>query len=71
MSGIAIEDKIVQLIRNGVNTRLREMYDRGESIHINDIIAAARNDDNLAIELIEEAGEKVGKAVAFLKQVSI
>ena len=66
VSGIAIEDKIVRLIRNGVNTRLREMYDRGESIHINDIIAAARNDDNLAIELIEEAGEKVGKAVAFL-----
>ena len=66
VSGIAIEDKIVHLIKNGVNTHLREMYDRGESIHINDIIAAARNDDNLAIELIEEAGEKVGKAVAFL-----
>ena len=66
VSGIAIEDKIVHLIRNGVNTHLREMYDRGESIHINDIINAARNDDNLAIELIEEAGEKVGKAVAFL-----
>lgn len=66
VSGIAIEDKIVHLIKNGVNTCLREMYDRGESIHINDIIAAARNDDNLAIELIEEAGEKVGKAVAFL-----
>lgn len=66
VSGIAIENKIVNLIRNGVNTRLREMYDRGESIHINDIIAAARNDDNLSIELIEEAGEKVGKAVAFL-----
>ena len=66
VSGIAIEDKIVQLIRNGVNTCLREMHDRGESIHINDIIAAAHNDDNLAIELIEEAGEKVGKAVAFL-----
>ena len=66
VSGIAIEDKIVYLIRNGVNTCLREMYDRGESIHINDIIAAARNDDNLAIELIEEAGEKVGQAVAFL-----
>ena len=66
VSGIAIENKIVDLIERGVNTHLREMYDRGESIHINDIIAAARNDDNLAIELIEEAGEKVGKAVAFL-----
>jgi predicted NBD/HSP70 family sugar kinase len=29
-------------------------------------VNAARNDDNLSIELIEEAGEKVGKAVAFL-----
>ena len=66
VSGIALENKIVDLIERGVNTHLREMYDRGESIHINDIIAAARNDDNLAIELIEEAGEKVGKAVAFL-----
>ena len=34
--------------------------------HIDDIITAAKNDDNLSIELIEEAGEKVGKAVAFL-----
>ena len=38
-------------------------YDRGEYARI---IAAAKNDDNLSIELIEEAGEKVGKAVAFL-----
>ena len=66
VSGIALENKIVDLIERGVNTHLREMYDRGESIHINDIISAARNDDNLSIELIEEAGEKVGKAVAFL-----
>ena len=66
VSGIALENKIVDLIERGVNTHLREMYDRGDSIHINDIINAARNDDNLSIELIEEAGEKVGKAVAFL-----
>ena len=66
VSGIALENKIVDLIERGVNTHLRDMYDRGESIHINDIINAARNDDNLSIELIEEAGEKVGKAVAFL-----
>ena len=33
---------------------------------IRDSVNAARNDDNLSIELIEEAGEKVGKAVAFL-----
>ena len=66
VSGIALENKIVDLIERGVNTHLRDMYDRGESIHINDIINAARNDDNLSIELIEEAGEKIGKAVAIL-----
>ncbi len=66
VSGVAIEEKMVELIGKGVNTILREKYDRQESIHIDDIIAAAKNDDNLSIELIEEAGEKVGKAVAFL-----
>ena len=66
VSGIAIEEKLITLIKSGVNTILREKYDRGEQIHINDIIAAAQNDDNLSIELIEEVGEKLGKAVAFL-----
>lgn len=66
VSGVAIENKIRQLIDSGVNTILREKYNRQETIHIDDIIAAAKNDDNLSIELIEEAGEKVGKAVAFL-----
>ncbi len=66
VSGIAIEDKFIRKIESGVNSILRAKYDRGEAIHIDDIIAAARNDDNLSIELIEEAGEKTGKAVAFL-----
>ena len=66
VSGIAIEEKMQHLIESGVNTILKEKYARQESIHIDDIIAAAKNDDNLSIELIEEAGEKVGKAVAFL-----
>ena len=66
ISGIAIEEKMAELVKNGANTILRPKYERNEPIHINDIIAAARNDDNLSIELIEEAGEKAGKAVAFL-----
>lgn len=66
VSGIAIENKIANLIRDGVNTILREKFDRGETIHIDDIIAAAKNDDTLSIELIEEAGEKIGKSIAFL-----
>lgn len=66
VSGMAIEEKMCREIEQGVNTILREQYARQKSIHIDDIIAAAKNDDNLSIELIEEAGEKVGKAVAFL-----
>lgn len=66
ISGIAIEEKMRELVKAGANTILRQRYENNEQIHINDIIAAARNDDNLSIELIEEAGEKAGKAVAFL-----
>ncbi len=66
ISGIAIEEKMRELVKCGANTILRQRYENNEQIHINDIIAAARNDDNLSIELIEEAGEKAGKAVAFL-----
>jgi len=66
ISGIAIEEKMRELVKGGANTILRPKYERNEQIHINDIIAAAQNDDNLSIELIEEAGEKAGKAVAFL-----
>lgn len=66
VSGAAIEKKIVEEIGKGVNTILREKYNRGETIRIDDIINAAKSNDNLSIELIEEAGEKIGKSVAFL-----
>lgn len=66
VSGIALEQKMVGMIRSGVNSILREKVDNEGTVHIDDIIEAARNDDNLSIELIEEAGEKIGKSVAFL-----
>lgn len=66
VSGIAIEKKIVSMIEKGVNTILLKKYESGETIHINDIIEAAKNDDTLSIELIEEAAEKIGKSIAFL-----
>ena len=66
VSGIAIEEKMVGMIHSGVNSILREKVDTEGTVHIDDIIEAARNDDNLSIELIEEAGEKIGKSVAFL-----
>lgn len=66
ISGIAIESKMTARIEEGVNTVLRKQYEEGRQIHIDDIIAAAKNDDTLSIEMIEEAGEKIGKSIAFL-----
>ncbi len=66
ISGVAVEEKIVDMLSHGSNSILREKFEKGENIHINDIIAAAKNDDTLAIELIEEVGEKAGKSIAFL-----
>ncbi len=66
VSGIAIEQKFGRLISQGVNTILREKYNKHEAIHVDEIIDAAKHDDNLSIELIEEVGRKGGKAVAFL-----
>ncbi|MDR2885643.1 MAG: ROK family transcriptional regulator [Rikenellaceae bacterium] len=66
VSGIAIENKLISLVRAGVNTTLRAQAEKQGAVHIYDIIAAAKNDDNLSIELIGEAGEKIGRSVAFL-----
>lgn len=66
VSGIAIENKMMNQIKNGRTTILIDKYQKQHHIHINDIINAAKNDDTLSIELIEEAGEKVGKSIAFL-----
>lgn len=57
---------MIAQIQKGRNTILMEKYNHTGKIHITDIISAARNDDNLSIELIEEAGEKIGKSIAFL-----
>jgi predicted NBD/HSP70 family sugar kinase len=66
VSGIAIENKLIELVRQGVNTTLRSRVEQRGQVHIYDIIGAAKNDDNLSIELIGGAAEKVGRSVAFL-----
>ena len=69
ISGIAIENQMIELINSGVNTILRDKYRSTGTIHIDDIVCAAKNDDNLSIELIEKAGAKVGKSLSFLINV--
>ena len=45
---------------------LSEKYNRGEKIHIEEIIEAAKEEDVLAIEVIEEIGSVLGRAIAGL-----
>ncbi|MFI3328472.1 MAG: ROK family protein [Rikenellaceae bacterium] len=62
VSGVALERKLRSAIDQGVNTILSG----SGSVSVEDIVAAAKRDDNLSIELIAEIGAKVGRAMAYL-----
>lgn len=65
-SGQALKRMVVQKIQEGSTTAISRKHKRPEDIQLEDIIDAALNEDVLAIELIEEVGEKLGKAIATL-----
>ena len=66
VSGIALERQMEEKIRSGRTTLLAEKYRRNGKVFVNDILDAAAHDDVLSIELIEEMGEKAGRAIATL-----
>ncbi len=67
VSGPAIEKKMRNKIASGSSTILcNNGKCKPEEIHLKDIIEAAKKDDMLSIELIEQASEKIGKGVAML-----
>ena len=45
---------------------LSDKYNRGEVIHIEEIIDAVNEEDVLAIEVVEEIGSTLGRAIAGL-----
>jgi predicted NBD/HSP70 family sugar kinase len=53
-------------LKEGSTTQLSQKYDDPEQIRLQDVIDAAQNDDVLAIELIAQVGEKLGKGLAVL-----
>lgn len=65
-SGIALENMFVQRVSAGEASVLSEKWSRGEEILLYDIIGAANNDDVLAISLISEVAEKLGRGVGVL-----
>lgn len=65
-SGIALETHFTQSLAGGASSILTDKYQRGEHITMADIIAAAGNDDVLAIDLITSIGEKLGRGISVL-----
>lgn len=63
-SGWALVSKVKERILNGSSSILRPKLNEG--ISLKDIIDAVAEDDMLAIELIAELGEKLGKGIAVL-----
>lgn len=66
-SGIALLRNFGEKLREGVSSAIVTQHGiKPEEITLEDIVHAANNDDMLAIELIAEVGEKLGKGIAML-----
>lgn len=56
----------MEKLKEGRTSTLSEKYNRGEEIHMEEILAAVNEEDVLAIEVIEEIGTTLGRAIAGL-----
>ena len=65
-SGQAITRLFKERLTQGAGSIVTNKRENLDDIKLDDIIEAANNDDTLAIELITEAGEKIGKGMATL-----
>lgn len=66
-SGIALLRNFGQKLKEGVSSVIvTQQGIKPEEVTLDDIVQAANNDDMLAIELIAEVGEKLGKGIAML-----
>ncbi|MGV3766379.1 MAG: ROK family protein [Chitinophagaceae bacterium] len=65
-SGDALTKKFQAKMKEGFSTVVSRKHKKPEDVQLEDIIQAAMNDDVLAIELIAEIGEKLGRGIALL-----
>lgn len=65
-SGLALENMFIEKLEEGSISSLSERYKNEEEISLEDILDAANNEDVLAIELIAQIGEKMGRGIASL-----
>lgn len=65
-SGNALVRNFKEKIKNGSTSQLTKKYEDIDKIKLQDVIDAAQKEDVLAIELIAQVGEKIGKGLAVL-----
>ena len=65
-SGSALHRKFLEKLKEGRASLLSDKYNSGEDISLDDIIEALLDEDVLAIEVVEEIGMLLGKAIAGL-----
>ena len=65
-SGSAVYRILMEKLKEGRTSTLSEKYNRGEEIHMEEILAAVNEEDVLSIEVIEEIGTTLGRAIAGL-----
>ena len=65
-SGSAVHRIFIEKLKEGRTSMLSDKFNRGETIHIEEIIDAVNEEDVLAIEVVEEIGTTLGRAIAGL-----
>lgn len=65
-SGSAAHRIFIEKLQEGRTSMLSEKFSKGENISIDDIIEAVMEEDVLAIEVIEQIGSTLGRAIAGL-----
>ena len=65
-SGSAVHRIFLEKLKEGRTSMLSDKFKRGETIHIEEIIEAVIEEDVLAIEVVEEIGTTLGRAIAGL-----
>ncbi len=65
-SGSAIHRIFMEKLKEGRASTLSEKFNSGNDITLNDILNAANEEDLLAIEVVEEVGGVLGRAIAGL-----
>src|SRR5699024_1785775 len=65
-SGYALTKLFIQKVKEGHSSIITQQKKNPDTILLEDITNAAKKDDVLAIELIAQIGEKLGKGIAIL-----